>query len=311
MKRGQSGLNLLLAIDKPLGITSHDAVSKVRYALGKRRVGHAGTLDPAASGLLVVGVGQGTRLMGMLTQDRKSYEARISFGRETDTDDREGKTVRTAEVPKRLFEEDEARRVLASLVGVQDQVPPAYSAISIDGKRAYALAREGEPVELASRRIEIFQVMLLAVGEDDEGLFWDCAFTVSKGTYIRSIARDLGRTLGCAAHLGALRRLSSGNLTLKSARTLEEVAAAGADGILALAADPVRALGLPKRAVTDRGLEMLLQGKTLGKGSLDMHEGERCAMVFSGKVYGVWECAGDRLKTVANFPAGISGVREG
>lgn len=309
MKRGQSGLNLLLANDKPEGITSHDAVSKVRYALGERRVGHAGTLDPAASGLLVIGVGQGTRLMGMLTQDQKSYEARISFGCETDTDDREGKTVREAEVPKRLFDEVEARQALAGLVGVQDQVPPAYSAISIDGKRAYALAREGETVELASRRIEIYQALLLAVGEDDEGLFWDCAFMVSKGTYIRSIARDLGRSLGSAAHLGALRRLSSGNLTLKDAHTLDEIAEAGADGILSLAADPVRALGLPKRAVTDSELEKLLQGKTLPRGSVDLKEGERCAMVSSGKVYGVWECVNDRLKTVANFPAGISGVR--
>ncbi len=309
MKRGQSGLNLLLAVDKPEGITSHDAVSKVRYALGERRVGHAGTLDPAASGLLVIGVGQGTRLMGMLTQDQKSYEARITFGRETDTDDREGKTVREAEVPKRLFDEEEARQALAGLVGVQDQVPPAYSAISIGGKRAYALAREGETVELASRRIEIYQALLLAVGEDDEGLFWDCAFMVSKGTYIRSIARDLGRSLESAAHLGALRRLSSGNLTLKNAHTLEEIAEAGADGILSLAADPVRALGLPKRAVTDSELEKLLQGKTLPRGSVDLKEGERCAMVSSGKVYGVWECVNDRLKTVANFPAGISGVR--
>jgi tRNA pseudouridine55 synthase len=309
VKRGQSGLNLLLAVDKPEGITSHDAVSKVRYALGERRVGHAGTLDPAASGLLVIGVGQGTRLMGMLTQDQKSYEARITFGRETDTDDREGKTVREAEVPKRLFDEEEARQALAGLVGVQDQVPPAYSAISIGGKRAYALAREGETVELASRRIEIYQALLLAVGEDDEGLFWDCAFMVSKGTYIRSIARDLGRSLESAAHLGALRRLSSGNLTLKNAHTLEEIAEAGADGILSLAADPVRALGLPKRAVTDSELEKLLQGKTLPRGSVDLKEGERCAMVSSGKVYGVWECVNDRLKTVANFPAGISGVR--
>lgn len=309
MKRGQSGLNLLLAVDKPEGITSHDAVSKVRHALGERRVGHAGTLDPAASGLLVIGVGQGTRLMGMLTQDQKSYEARISFGCETDTDDREGKTVREAEVPRCLFDEGEARQALAGLVGVQDQVPPAYSAISIDGKRAYALAREGETVELASRRIEIYQALLLAVGEDDEGLFWDCAFMVSKGTYIRSIARDLGRSQGSAAYLGALRRLSSGNLTLKNAHTLEEIAEAGADGILSLAADPVRALGLPKRAVTDSELEKLLQGKTLPRGSVDLKEGERCAMVSSGKVYGVWECVNDRLKTVANFPAGISGVR--
>ena len=188
-------------------------------------------------------------------------------------------------------------------------MPPAYSAISIDGKRAYALAREGETVELASRRIEIYQALLLAVGEDNEGLFWDCAFMVSKGTYIRSIARDLGRSLGSAAHLGALRRISSGNLTLKNAHTLEEIAEAGADGILSLVADPVRALGLPKRAVTDSELEKLLQGKTLSRGSVDLKEGERCAMVSSGKVYGVWECVNDRLKTVANFPAGISGVR--
>ena len=300
MKRGQSGLNLLLAIAKPTGMTSHDVVDKVRRSLGERRVGHAGTLDPAASGLLVVGVGQGTRLMGMLTMDEKSYEARIMFGSETTTDDAEGETVRTAEIPSQLADAEYAGMALHGLVGTHKQVPPAYSAISVNGKRAYALAREGKDVELEARTIEIEEAQLLAVREDGEGISWDCAFTVSKGTYIRSIARDLGRQLGTAAHLSALCRTASGKLTLAHAATLEDVAEAG----------PERIAELPVREVSEAELASLLQGKTLGTGGLALSEGGRVSMVRDGKVFGIWELAQGRLRTVANFPAGIAGVHD-
>ena len=310
MKRGQSGLNLLLAIAKPTGMTSHDVVDKVRRSLGERRVGHAGTLDPAASGLLVVGVGQGTRLMGMLTMDEKSYEARIMFGSETTTDDAEGETVRTAEIPSQLADAEYAGMALHGLVGTHKQVPPAYSAISVNGKRAYALAREGKDVELEARTIEIEEAQLLAVREDGEGISWDCAFTVSKGTYIRSIARDLGRQLGTAAHLSALCRTASGKLTLAHAATLEDVAEAGPERIAELALDPAWALGLPGREVSEAELAALLQGKTLGTGGLALSEGGRVSMVRDGKVYGIWELAQGRLRTVANFPAGIAGVHD-
>lgn len=308
MKRGQSGLNLLLAVAKPVGMTSHDVVDKVRRGLGERRVGHAGTLDPAASGLLIVGVGQGTRLMGMLTLDRKSYEARITFGSETTTDDAEGGVVRTAGVPSQLADASYARSVLSGLIGTHEQVPPAYSAISINGRRAYALAREGKDVKLEARTIEIEEAQLLAVRDAGGSIEWDCAFTVSKGTYIRSIARDLGRQLGTAAHLSALCRTASGRITLAHAVALDKVAEAGPEHIAASALDPAWALGLPVRRLTEAELTQALQGKTLDARGLVTSGGDRVSLVRDGKVYGIWEMQRGRLRTVANFPAGIAGV---
>ena len=151
VKRIPSDINLLFAVDKPLGCTSHDVVSRVRRALGVRRVGHAGTLDPLATGVMVLGVGQATRLLGMLTLDRKSYIASISFGSETNTDDAEGEVTSVGPVALELKDEAYARQVLASFVGPQMQVPPAFSAISVNGVRAYKRARAGESVELPAR----------------------------------------------------------------------------------------------------------------------------------------------------------------
>ena len=142
-RRTPSQLNMLLAVDKPVGCTSHDVVSQCRRALHERRVGHAGTLDPMASGVMVVGVGQATRLLGMLTLDTKSYVADISFGVETNTDDAEGEAVRTVPVAPELHDLAYAREQLAAMLGPQMQVPPAFSAISVNGVRAYKSAREG------------------------------------------------------------------------------------------------------------------------------------------------------------------------
>ena len=205
-KRKPSELNLLLAVDKPVGITSHDVVSKVRRALGERRVGHAGTLDPLASGVMIVGVGQATRLLGRVTLDRKRYLARITFGAETTTDDAEGEVTRTApatdDLSSRLF----ASSILKDFLGEQEQVPPAYSAISIDGVRSYKRARAGEDVDLPARTIEVYAADLVAIDEVDGHVVWTASFDVSKGTYIRSLARDIGRAAGNAAHISDLRR---------------------------------------------------------------------------------------------------------
>lgn len=159
-KRKPSELNLLLAIDKPVGITSHDVVSKVRRALNERRVGHAGTLDPLASGVMIVGVGQATRLLGRITLDRKRYLSRIMFGAETTTDDAEGEVTRTAPMSDDLLSPMFAKQLLADFVGELDQVPPAFSAISVDGVRSYKRARAGEDVELPARTIEVYSADL-------------------------------------------------------------------------------------------------------------------------------------------------------
>ncbi|MBP3885148.1 MAG: tRNA pseudouridine(55) synthase TruB [Olsenella sp.] len=306
MRRGQSGINCLLAIDKPVGMSSHDVVNRVRRALGERRVGHAGTLDPAASGVLVVGVGQGTRLMGMLTQDSKAYEARIAFGRETDTDDAEGSVVREAAPPERASDAGYASGVLSSLEGEVDQVPPAYSAISVGGRRSYQRARSGEKVELPARRVTIESARLLGV--EDGGRVWHCRFDVSKGTYIRSIARDLGRSLGSAAHLCGLRRVSSGTVGIERCVTIDEIEASGREGVTSHMLDPVSALDLPVRPIDEDEYADAMCGKPLSSLGLVLDEGQRVALVHRGSVVGVWHLEGGRLRCDANFPDGISGV---
>lgn len=318
MKRGESGINALLGIDKPCGMTSHDVVDHVRRALGERRVGHAGTLDPSASGVMLVGVGQGTRLMGLLTAERKTYRALVAFGCETDTDDGDGVPTRAAAVPPSLSNEQVARDMLASLVGEQDQVPPAYSAISVDGKRSYALARAGEAPELAPRHITIFSADLVELRVAAGSLVWVCDFTVSKGTYIRAIARDLGMAAGSAAHLAGLVRLSSGSLTLDECVSLDVIdRATSPEAILARALDPARTLGLPVRSLTSEELADALCGKTIAAGEVRVEDGsvrpsrpgERVSLVFDEKLYGVWDERDGRLHAKANFPEGILGVR--
>ena len=318
MRRGESGNNALLGIDKPCGMTSHDVVNHVRRALGERRVGHAGTLDPAASGVMVVGVGQGTRLMGLLTAERKRYTAGIIFGCETDTDDADGAPTVAAEVPERLGSEDVARGILAGFVGEQDQVPPAFSAISVDGQRSYALAREGKAPELAARRITVFSAKLVEIASVEGQLSWVVDFDVSKGTYVRSLARDIGRAAGSAAHLVALRRTQSGSVGLDACLALDAVdAAQDSAEVLAHALDPVAALGAPVRQLSAQEAADAACGKVLAAGTVRMADGteraplpgERIAMVFDQRLVGVWSCGRRGLACEVNFPAGITGVR--
>ena len=213
-RRTPSQLNMLLAVDKPVGCTSHDVVSQCRRALHERRVGHAGTLDPMASGVMVVGVGQATRLLGMLTLDTKNYVADISFGAETNTDDAEGEAVRTVAVANELRDPAYARERLAAMLGPQMQVPPAFSAISVNGVRAYKSAREGNAVDLPPRPVEVYAADLIAVGGEGDTCVWTVAFSVSKGTYIRALARDLGKELGVGGYLTRLRRTRVGRFAL-------------------------------------------------------------------------------------------------
>ncbi|MCL2807909.1 MAG: tRNA pseudouridine(55) synthase TruB [Coriobacteriia bacterium] len=215
-----TGLAGILALDKPLGITSHDVVNTVRRITNERRVGHAGTLDPLASGLLIVCVGPATRLSDYLMAGVKAYEARISFGKETTTDDKEGTTLYEAELPTELKNELFAKRTLASLVGKLEQIPPAYSAIKKEGVTAYKAARAGKELILEPRTVELFEATVLAVEKD----YWELRLVVSKGFYVRSFARDLGRSLQSAAHLGALRRTASGNISIEQAVPLPALA---------------------------------------------------------------------------------------
>jgi tRNA pseudouridine55 synthase len=208
----------LVVVDKPGGMTSHDVVARVRRLAGTRKVGHAGTLDPMATGVLVLGVNRATRLLGHLMLTEKSYDATIRLGVSTTTDDAEGEVVATAATDD--LDEAEVRRVLAGFVGEFDQVPTAVSAIKVDGKRAYQRVREGEQVELQPRRVTVHALSVLEVSGPDVRISVRC----SSGTYIRAIARDAGAALGVGGHLTALRRTAVGEFGLDQAHTLDELA---------------------------------------------------------------------------------------
>ena len=315
MKRGQSGLNLLVGVNKPKGLSSHDVVNHVRRALGERRVGHAGTLDPLATGVLVVGVGQATRLLGMLTLDTKSYRSTIESGTQTATDDAEGEVVATAPVPDCVADETFAKNTLASILGWQDQLPPAYSAISVDGRRAYDRARAGQEVELEPRRVCIQRAALVSV-EAGESVSWVVDFLVSKGTYVRSIARDLGPAVGTVAHLSALQRTCAGSVGLCACLSLETLEALGAEGVAGRCLDPATALQKPVRLLAREELDDVACGRMLEAGLVwddgvmrAAKDGETLSLVYGKKLMGVWECRGTRLRCIVNFPDGISGVR--
>ncbi len=311
MKRGQSGINALIGVDKPCGMTSHDVVSRVRRALGERRVGHAGTLDPGASGVLVVGVGQGTRLMGKLTAERKGYLGLVCLGSETTTDDAEGEVVREASVPDWARDEARVSEFLAGIVGEGMQVPPAYSAISVDGVRSYARARAGEEVELPARPVTIYAAQLIAIQEVEGRPAWLVSFDVSKGCYIRAIARDLGRACESAAHLAALRRTSSGRIDLTSCVSLEELEREGAAILEGRAIDPASALGYPVRELTESETADASCGRRLELGRCvpgSPEDGGLVSLVREGSLLGIWRREGARLVCDTNFPAGVSGV---
>lgn len=189
------------------------------------------------------------------------------------------------------------------------QVPPAYSAISVNGVRSYARARAGETVELDARPVTVHSASLAAIQDVDGHPGWLCAFEVSKGCYIRAIARDLGRACGSAAHLAGLRRTSSGSISLSSCVTLEELERDGAGVLASSALDPAACLGAPIRSLSEADLADASCGKHLSLGSVSVEEGGRVCLVAGDKLYGVWTRRGDELVSSTNFPAGISGVR--
>ncbi|NWJ74788.1 tRNA pseudouridine(55) synthase TruB [Pseudonocardia sp. ICBG1122] len=212
----------LVIVDKDRGPTSHDVVGKLRRIMGTRKVGHAGTLDPMATGVLVVGIERATKLLGHLSLDTKAYTATVRLGQATDTDDAEGTPVGE---PVPVDADDAAlRTAMAALTGGIMQVPSAVSAVKIDGKRAYQRVRDGETVKIPARPVTVSAFELLAVRREGPWCDLDVAVDCSSGTYVRALARDLGAALGSAGHLTALRRTRVGPFTLEHARTVEQLA---------------------------------------------------------------------------------------
>jgi len=210
----------LVVVDKPGGITSHDVVARVRRLAGTRKVGHAGTLDPMATGVLVLGLNRATRLLGHLTLTDKRYAATVRLGVTTTTDDAEGEVVESR--PTGAVSEADVRAALAAFVGEIDQVPSAVSAIKVGGKRAYARVRDGEEVDLPARRVTVHALDVTRL--DLAAAEIDLDVRCSSGTYVRAIARDLGAALGVGGHLTALRRTAVGPFGIDQAHTLEALA---------------------------------------------------------------------------------------
>jgi tRNA pseudouridine55 synthase len=213
----------LVIVDKPGGMTSHDVVARIRRLAHTRRVGHAGTLDPMATGVLVIGVEKATRLLGHLMLTEKTYEATIRLGQSTNTDDAEGEPTGTALRPARQVTREALEGEIAKLTGDILQVPASVSAIKVNGQRAYKLTRAGEAPELAARPVTVYEFRVTAVRADGDFRDVDATVRCSSGTYIRALARDLGAALGTGGHLTALRRTAVGPYTLAQAHTLEEL----------------------------------------------------------------------------------------
>jgi len=213
-----------LVLDKPVGMTSTQAVSVVKRLFGAQKAGHAGTLDPLASGALPIGLGEATKAMPQVTDGAKTYRFTIRWGAETDTDDAEGRTVETSDHRPTRHEIEAA---LPAFTGEIEQIPPAFSAVKISGERAYDLARSGEEVVLKARPVTIDRFELISTVDADHAEFEvDCG----KGTYVRALARDLGRALGCRGHVSALRRVAAGPFGEESMVTLEALREAAAEG---------------------------------------------------------------------------------
>jgi tRNA pseudouridine55 synthase len=227
----------LVVVDKPAGWTSHDVVARMRRCFGQRRVGHAGTLDPDATGVLLVGLGRATRLLRFLQEAGKEYRARVVFGVATDTLDASGAVLERAEMPLTREQLDAA---LPTFTGAIEQVPPMVSALKVGGRKLYELARKGEEVERAARGVRIDA---LVVEEFVPGAYPEATLRIvcSSGTYVRSLAADLGTALGGCAHLAELRRLRVGAFSLDEARTIERIEA-DLDAALLPPIDAVRAL---------------------------------------------------------------------
>lgn len=212
----------LVIVDKPAGWTSHDVVGRIRRLAGTRRVGHAGTLDPMATGVLVVGIERATRLLGHLAATEKAYNATIRLGQTTNTDDAEGEVI--AERSAAKVGEGDMLTATKRFKGAIQQVPPQVSAVKIDGKRAYKRARSGEDVELAARTVTVYALALRDVHRHGSLVDIEASVVCSTGTYIRALARDLGKALGVGGHLAELRRTRVGPYYVEDARTVDELA---------------------------------------------------------------------------------------
>jgi tRNA pseudouridine55 synthase len=266
----------VLLVDKPKGITSHDVVDRVRKVLGLKKVGHAGTLDPMASGLLILGVGRGTRLLRFLSDLDKEYEGTARLGVETDTLDAEGDVVRTADVD---LSEGDLRAAMEALTGDIEQRPPAFSAVQVGGERLYRAARRGEMVEAPSRRVRVDSFQLRRFRSPE----FDFRAIVSSGTYVRSLVADVGTRLGPGAHLTRLVRTRIGEFTLDQA--------VGPDDVGAPLPLESAVAHLPRIALSEEEAEAARHGRVLGPPEAS---GFHAAVDPAGHLVGIYRDCGTK-----------------
>lgn len=291
----------VVVVDKPQGWTSHDVVARVRRLAGTRKVGHAGTLDPMATGLLVLGVERATRLLTYLVGADKTYEATVRLGESTVTDDAEGEVVTTADASG--VTDEQVERAMAPLRGRIEQVPSSVSAVKVDGRRSYARVRAGETVELAARPVTVHRFEVLAARRVALGgrtaVDLDVVVECSSGTYVRALARDLGAALGVGGHLVALRRTRLGPYGLDTARTLDELAERFEVVPVAQAAR----LAFPARELTAEEAERLSHGQRLRATGLG--EGPTAAFAPDGSLVALVAESGPTAKPLLVLrPAG-------
>lgn len=293
----------ILLVDKPGGMTSHDVVARVRRAIGTRKVGHAGTLDPMATGLLLIGVNDATRLLHYLVGLGKSYTATIRLGVSTTTDDAEGDVVASIDASEISDEQISTR--MGELTGDIQQVPNTFSAIKVDGKRAYDLARRGEDVALKARSVTVSRFDVLDVRREAAVIDLDVVVDCSSGTYVRALARDLGSALGVGGHLTVLRRSSIGAFSVDEASGVEQLSP---EALLPSA--EVAAAVLGQLDVSAEEARDLRHGKRLLGASARVH-GERAAAIApDGALIGVVEKRGADLKSAMNMPEPQPGAEE-
>ena len=283
----------IVVVDKPGGMTSHDVVGRCRRIFGTRKLGHAGTLHPMATGVLVIGIERATKILGLIAGPSKSYDATIRLGRSTTTDDAEGEVLQS--VSAAGVGDVAIADAVAALRGEIEQVPSAVSAIKLDGKRAYQLAREGQAVELKARRVTLDRFDIVAVHRNvDVGDVVDVDVTVdcSSGTYVRALARDIGVALGVGGHLIALRRTRVGGLGLGQAHRLDDLAESPR---LSYSLDDACLLGFGRRDLTDEQAIDVGHGRALEPAGID---GVYAAVAPDGRVMALLEDGTSRTKSV-------------
>ena len=301
MARKRKGLPIhgWLVVDKPLGVTSNAVVSAVRRATGAAKVGHGGTLDPLATGILPVALGEATKTVGYAMDGTKVYRFTVRFGAATATDDAEGEVVETSDVRP---SEDDIQAVLARFVGEIEQVPPAFSAIKVDGQRAYKLARADKDVVLAPRTIVVHELRLIDRADADHATF---EATTGKGAYVRALARDIARALGTCGHVAGLRRLRVGPFSEKDAISLENLDSLGHSAPLEKTLLPVETAldDIPALALTEAEARRLRHGQPISvldvvrrSSSKAVAQGDVVLTMAEGKAVALAKIAGGEVR---------------